>query len=68
MLSLGVFAGFLNINLGQPAIQASSCSNYPILEPGNVVLAKNTDFKDIEEGETVIYKAPSRSMIVAIKL
>lgn len=65
MLIFGVLILFMNINLNHPFTQVSSCSNYPVLEPGNVVVVEDTTFGDIEEGETVIYKESSNNMVVA---
>lgn len=65
LLIFGLLILFMNINMGHPLIQVSSCSNYPILEPGNIVLVKDTSFEDIEEGETVIYNRSSNKMVVA---
>lgn len=65
ILVLGILVLFMNINLSHPFIQVSSCSNYPILEPGNMVIVKDTGFEDIEEGDTVVYKESSKNLVVA---
>lgn len=64
-LIFGIFVFLMNVNLMHPLIQFTSCSNYPILEPGNIVLVEDTDFENIEEGDTVIYEVPSTNMVVA---
>lgn len=60
--SIIVFA--TNINLSHPYVQAQSCSNYPTVSPGNIILVQDTDFQSIEKGETVIYRAPSEEFTV----
>ena len=54
----------MNINLNQPVVQTKSCSNYPILAPGNLIVVQNTDFENIEEGETVVYRVLSENLTV----
>lgn len=54
----------MNINLSHSFVQTQSCSNYPNLAPGNIILVEDTDFENIEEGDTVVYSVPSEEMTV----
>lgn len=64
LLILGAFVLLVNVNVSHPVVQISSCSNYPVLEPGDTVVVKDTAFENIEEGDTVIYREPSNNMTV----
>jgi signal peptidase I len=70
---LGGFAGIFlvvtgisvlgfDLNLSHPVVQSVSCSNHPIVERGDVILIQNTQFEDIEEGDTVIYRAEAENL------
>lgn len=64
MLLLTMFL-VLNLNFEKPVIQVQSCSNYPVLEPGNLVFVEDRDFDELKEGDTVIYKVGGREMVIA---
>ena len=55
----------VNVNLESPVFQVESCSNYPVLSPGNIVIVEDTSFDGIYEGDTVIYSVSSRDFVVA---
>lgn len=64
VLILVVAVLVMDISLSHPVVQTQSCSNYPTLAPGNIIFVEDTDFENIKEGDTVVYKAPSEGFTV----
>lgn len=46
----------------KPVVTVVSCSMYPELDVGDILVVKGTDFQDIEEGDIVVYSIEERNI------
>lgn len=44
----------------KPVVAVVSCSMYPEFHRGDILFVQGQDFKNIEEGEVIVYKVPDR--------
>ncbi|MDY6773917.1 MAG: signal peptidase I [Candidatus Nanohaloarchaea archaeon] len=56
VLAFGIlqFSGTV-MNTGKPVVTVVSCSMYPELHVGDILLVHGTDFEDIEQGDIIVY-------------
>ncbi|MFB6291971.1 MAG: signal peptidase I [Candidatus Nanohaloarchaea archaeon] len=52
------------LNTDQPVVSVVSCSMYPQLHVGDILLVDGENYEDIEEGEIIVYSTPEMDIPV----
>lgn len=51
------------LNTERPVVSVVSCSMYPALNVGDILLVQGTEFEDIEEGDIAIYQVDKQAIL-----
>lgn len=51
------------LNSERPVVSVVSCSMYPALNVGDILIVQGTDFEDIEEGDIAIYEVEKQAIL-----